>query len=57
MCQDSEYHTVLNMQGVTQGKGGGSFVELGHLDKDFLKKTKKRGPAEKHFGIFSPGYS
>ena len=46
-----------------QGKGRGGrgegwrFVELGHFDKDFIKNTRKRGPAGKHFGVFSPRYS
>ena len=30
------------------------FVELGHSNEDFVKKIRKRGPAGKHFGVFSP---
>ena len=37
--------------------GGGRFVELEHCDKHFIKNTRKRGPAGKHFGYFSPRYS
>ena len=36
---------------------GRRFVELGHFDKKFIKNTRKRGPAGKHFGFFSPIYS
>ena len=32
--------------------GGGIVFELGHFDKYFVKKTRKRGHAEKHFGVF-----
>ena len=36
----------------------GGFVELGHFDKLFVKKKKKkRGHAGKNFGTFSPRYS
>ena len=34
----------------------GMFVELGHFDKDFVKNTRKRCPAGKHVGVFSPIY-
>ena len=34
------------------GQGGEGVVELGHSDKYFIKNTRKRGPAEKHFGFF-----
>ena len=27
-------------------------VELGHFDKHFFPNRRKRGPAEKHFGVF-----
>ena len=41
---------------IFQGKVGrerrGKFVKLGHFDKDFVKNTRKRGPAGKHFGDF-----
>ena len=37
-------------------QGMGSFVELGHFDKHFVKNAKK-GLAGKHFGVFSPIYS
>ena len=33
------------------------FVKLGRFDKDFIKSARKRGPAGKHFGVFSPRYS
>ena len=32
------------------------FEELGHFNKHFVKNTRKRGPAGKHFGVFSPRY-
>ena len=35
---------------IFQGKGEG-FVELGHFDKDFVKGTRKRGSAGKHYGV------
>ena len=37
-----------------QGRGG--FMELGHFDKYFVKNTRKKGPAGKNFGVFSPRY-
>ena len=40
---------------IFQGKGG--FVEFGHFDKNFVKITRKKGPAVKHLGVFSPRYS
>ena len=30
---------------------------IDHCDKHFDKNTRKRGPATKHFGPFSPRYS
>ena len=38
------------------GQGGSGFIELGHFDEHFVKNTRKRGPAGKHFGSFSPRY-
>ena len=35
-----------------QGEGW-EFVELGHFDKHFVKNTRWRGPAGKHFEVFS----
>ena len=35
-------------------QGRGTFVELGHFDKQITKNTRKKGPAGKHFGVFSP---
>ena len=32
-------------------------VELEHFDKNFVKNTRRRGPAGKHFKVFSPRYS
>ena len=37
---------------IFQGRGG--FVELGHFDKHFVKHTRKKDPAGKNFGVFSP---
>ena len=34
--------------------GRGSFVELGHFDKHFVKNTRKKSPTRKHFGVLSP---
>ena len=39
---------------IFQGRGG--FVELGHFDKHFVKNTRKKDPAGKNFGFFSPRY-
>ena len=36
------------------GIGRGTFVELLHFHKDFVKISRKKGPAGKHFGVFSP---
>ena len=33
------------------------FVELGHFDVRLAKSTRKKGPAKKYFGVFSPWYS
>ena len=30
------------------------FVELGHFDVRLAKSTRKKGPAKKYFGVFSP---
>ena len=40
-----------------QEKEGVVFVELGHFNKHFIKNTRNRGPAGKHFEVFSPRYS
>ena len=32
-------------------------LELRYFDNHFVKNTRKRGPAGKHFGVFSPRYS
>ena len=40
-----------------QCRGGGMLVELEHFEKHFIKNTRKRGTAGKHFGVFSPRYS
>ena len=37
--------------------GRGGFVKLGHFDKHFYLKVKKKGPTGKHFGVFSLRYS
>ena len=34
----------------------GGLMELGHFDKHFVKNTRKKGPAGKNFGVFSPRY-
>ena len=39
---------------IFQGRGG--FVELRHFDNHFVKNTRKKGPAGKNFGVFSPRY-
>ena len=33
------------------------FMKLGHFDKHFHQKVKKKGPAGKNFGVFSLRYS
>ena len=38
------------------GQGRRGFVEIAHFDKHFVKSTKKRDPAGKHFISFSPKY-
>ena len=35
--------------------GGGGFVELWHLDKHFIKNTRKKVPQDSE--VFSPRYS
>ena len=35
--------------GIFQGRG--YFVKLGHFEKHFLKKVRKKGPAGKKFGF------
>ena len=35
----------------------GSFMELGHFDKHFVKNTRKKCLAVKYFRVFSPRYS
>ena len=35
---------------IFQGRGG--FMKLGHFDKQFFKKSRKKGPAGKNFGVF-----
>ena len=32
-------------------------MALGHLNIDSVKTNRKRGPTEKHFGVFSSRYS
>ena len=39
------------------GQGEGGFAELGDFNKHFVKNTRKKGPAGKRFGVFSPRYS
>ena len=41
----------------TSLQGGWGFVEPGYFDKHFVKNTRKRGPARKHFENFSLRYS
>ena len=45
---------VLRMLNMIEYAG---IVELVHFDKHFVKNTRKRGPAGKHFGVFYPRYS
>ena len=33
------------------------FLELGQLDKPFVRNTRRKGPAGKNVGVFSPRYS
>ena len=35
---------------IFQGRGG--FVKLGHFDKYFIKKSRKKFPQGKNFGVF-----
>ena len=35
---------------IFQGRVG--FMKLGHSDKQFFKKSRKKGPAGKNFGVF-----
>ena len=39
---------------IFQGRGG--LVRLGHFYKHFIKNTRKKGPAGKSLGVFSPRY-
>ena len=40
---------------IFQGRGG--FVKLGHFDKQFIKKSRKKAPHMKNSGVFSLRYS
>ena len=40
---------------IFQGRGG--FVKLGHFDKHLIKKSRKKAPQVKIFGVFSLRYS
>ena len=40
-----------------QGTGSNGFGDLGHFYKTFVESTRKRGPARKYFGRFSPRYT
>ena len=40
---------------ILQGRGG--FMELDHFDKHFVKNKRKKGPAEKNFGVFFVMYT
>ena len=40
---------------VFQGSGG--FIESGNFNEHFIKKTSKKGPTGKKFGVFSPRFS
>ena len=60
VCQVSAYASVA--QGseyawIWLKAGFWRFVELGHFYKDFIKNTRKRGPAGNHFAVFPPRYS
>ena len=48
--------TVLTRSGPESFQDRGGFVKLWHFDKLFIKKHKKKAPAGKHFGAFSPSY-
>ena len=39
---------------IFQGREG--FMKLGHFDKHFIKKVKKKGHAGNTFGVFSLRY-
>ena len=53
VLQKQWYLNAGAQPGIFQGKGE-RFVELGHLDKDFIRNTRKRGSAGKYLGVFSP---
>ena len=38
-------------------QGRGSFRELGHFAKHFVKNLRKKSPTGKNFGVFSTRYS
>ena len=38
-------------------QGRGDFVEPGHFDKYFIKKTKEKRPLMEKLAVFSPRYS
>ena len=42
---------------IFQGREWGKIVEMGDFNKHFIKNTRKRSPAGKHFCAFSPRYS
>ena len=43
--QSVEYARILNVSDA-------GFVELWHFHKNFVKSTRKRGPLQKHYGVF-----
>ena len=53
------FYLVTNITGAQPEnfQGSGGVVELGNFDKHFVKNTRKKGPADNSFGVFSPRFS
>ena len=56
MClmQYIAYGTVQITEQLSRQRHIQNTVELGHVDKGFVKNTRKRGTAGKHLGVSSP---
>ena len=52
--QKEESPSASAQPDIFQGRRG--FGQLEHFDRHFIKNTRKKGPIEKHFEVFSPRY-
>ena len=54
VLQKEESPSASAQPDIFQGRRG--FGQLEHFDRHFIKNTRKKGPIEKHFEVFSPRY-